>query len=219
MKITVAIPVGPYPANQRWLDECLDSVEEQSERPDEIMLIDDMAALDMDSRNGKYRIWNSPWRLGVGAAFNIGVALARNECVFMLGSDDRMLPNCLAQCRMAYEREKGRDGYYFVGVRYMDDREDQNVPCNEAMVTQGLWRETGGFWPESGVGACDAALISTMMVHMPDKIIKVGENALVEYRPHAETDTAGRTPWQGAILQTRDLLTSTWVKPEWGRNR
>lgn len=224
MKITVAIPVGPYPSNQRWLGECLDSVEAQTERPDEILLIDDMAGLDTRKPlliDGKFHsginIWRAQWRLGVGTAFNMGVAVARNDCVFMLGSDDRMLPTCLAECRKAYEREKEADGYYYVGVRYLDDREDQNVPCNEAMVTKGLWRETGGFWPESSVGACDAALISTMMIHMPDKIIRVGENPLVEYRPHADTDTAGRGAWQGPILAVRDLLTTQWKKPEWGR--
>lgn len=235
--ITVAIPVGPEAHHCEWLRECLDSVAAQTEPPHTILLVDDMHGLrqhdgwlaewapghrlgGVRERDGiRVDRYEAPWRLGVPGAFNFGVALARTELVFMLGADDRMLPGCLEACRLAYEREGGRDGYYYAAVRYLDDRDDQNVPCNEAMVTKGLWRATGGFAPETGVGGCDAALISAMMVHKPNDIIRIGEEPLVEYRPHPNTDTAMRGPWQGAILEARRILTDGWRAPTWGRFR
>lgn len=170
------------------------------------------------------RVWRAPWRLGVAQAFNMGVALSAEGGVFMLGSDDEMLPNCLEQCEKAWAKEEDPGGCYFwVGVHYLDEREDPNqfTPCNTAMVSPDLWRRNGGYPPEAGSGACDAALISAMMVHREaGKLVCVNhDQPLANYRPHGETDTAGRAPWQGIILATRDILTTTWTKPEWGRSQ
>ena len=239
--ITVAIPVGPFSTDQQWLDECLASVHEQTCEADEILLIDDMAGLKLDSsafsledgsylvddtrvRLGGCRIWRSPWRLGVAHAFNFGVALAKNDLVFMLGADDTLHPECLERCLATYEEqpENIRDyAYYFVGVHYLDGREDneQFLACNAAMVTKELWRISGGFAVESASGAPDSALISAMMVH-PEAgwFAGVGEGmCLYNYRPHAATDTAKRGGWQGVILETRDILTREWAPPKWGR--
>lgn len=172
------------------------------------------------------RVWRSPWRLGVAHAFNFGVALAQGDGVFMLGSDDVMRPDCLAQCEAAWTREstEGRDPrecYFWVGVHYLDDRQDpdQFLPCGTAMVSRALWDRCGGFPTETAVGAPDAALISIMMVHeAAGRIVPVNTGrVLCDYRPHAETDTAGRGPWQGAILAARDILTRTWEPPNWSR--
>jgi len=262
MKITVAIPVGPFPANKQWLPECLASVAAQTRQADEVLLIDDMAGLGMtdlkplridgdrctegpafmghsgslcvthlervaadrdEESAGTWwrtfaRIWRSPWRLGVGAAFNAGVGLAFGDCVFMLGSDDTLEPQCLAMCEEEFHAMRGADAYYYVDLRYSDGRPDQSVPCNAAMVTKGFWRKSGGFAPESGSGAPDAALISAMMVNDPDSLVRVqSPSPLYVYRVHEGTDTAGRERWQGIILETRDILTETWTAPKWGR--
>lgn len=239
--ITVAIPVGPFSTDQQWLEECLESVRAQTRRADEVLIIDDMAGLvkgdiriDEERDDGLCHawdgplagcnIWYSPWRLGVGHAFNFGVALAKNELVFMLGADDTLHPECLERCVAAYEGDspEARDlTYYFVGVQYLDGRvgSKQFVACNAAMVTKSLWRRCGGFAVESASGAPDAALISVMMVH-PDagRFVGVGEGmCLYNYRSHANTDTAKRAAWQGIILETRNVLTRDWKQPEWGR--
>lgn len=159
------------------------------------------------------RVWRSPWRLGVACAFNFGVALARGDLVFLLGSDDELEPDCLERCVREWEKGKGRDAYYWVSVLYTDGREYpvQDLPCNAAMVTKGLWRQTGGFPVETASGAPDAALISILMAHRPELLVPVARGRpLYRYRAHGETDTAGRGPWQGIILATRDLLTATW---------
>jgi len=217
--ITVVIPVGPFLANKRWLEEALDSVKTQTRKPDEILIIDDMADLS-DIYIGGCTYWKSPWRLGVAHAFNFGVALAKNELVFLLGSDDYMEPRCLELCIEEWKTNQKQDGYYYVGVQYLDDREfnKQDVPCGAAMVTKNTWRKTGGFAVESAVGTSDANFVSQMMIHKAVPLIKVANGEILyNYRPHPESDTAYKQPWQGVILQTRDLLTAQWQKPNWGR--
>lgn len=217
--ITVVIAVGPEKHHQRWLDECLESIQNQTQFPDEILLVDDMANLPQpDLFFSNIRVWRAPWRLGIPAAYNCGVALAKNDLVFMLGADDKLLPTCLEECLASYESHKQEDGYYGVGVSYSDGREDQYVPCHAAMVTKGLWRSTGGFPPESAVGAPDAAFLSILLGNDLMKPVCVnGDKPLYWYRVHEQTDTAQRGGWQGPILEVRNLVTKHWKPPVWER--
>lgn len=222
-KVTVTIPVGPSEANQHWLFEAIESVQKQTYSVDEILLIDDMADLPQpELLSDAIRIWRTPWLVGIPTAFNFGVALARNELVFMLGSDDWLEPQCIEACVKGYRGFDKRDEtLFFVGVKYNDGREDstQFAPCNAAMVTKSLWKRCGGFPIESASGACDASLISIMMKN-PEAggYIGVGNRKpLYNYRVHPGTDTAQRQAWQSVILQTRDILTSIWQTPAWAK--
>lgn len=223
--VTVAIPVGPRASACTWLPEAIASVRNQVGYGDaEILLIDDMhgtehdgCALGFFKRAGDVPVWSSPWRLGVAHAFNFGVALAKTELVIMLGADDTLEPEAVQRALEAWSNV-GVDAYYYFGVRYMDTGETQTVPCGEAMVSKGLWRKTGGFPVESEVGACDAALISIMLVHMPELLIPIADGApLVNYRRHEDTDTASRGAWQGPIIESRNILTQQFRTPQWGR--
>lgn len=226
--ITVVIPVGPEPHHRQYLDEAMGSLLAQTHAPAEVLLIDDMAGLDselydeegLDLRGAfPLRTWRAPWRLGVAQAFNAGVALATYPLVMMMGADDQLKPDCLEQIARVYNANERYDGYYWVGVEYSDGREDQFLPCNAAAVTQGLWRMCGGFPVESGSGAPDAALISILMVHLPSTLVGVGvdRKPLYWYRVHEESETANAGPWQGVIINTRDLVTANWKPPAWGR--
>ena len=215
--ITVAIPVGPSSANKQWLLDAIASCRGQTHPPAEILLIDDMADLSDVYLGPSCKVWKSPWLLGVASAFNMGVALASTELVFMLGSDDTLEPKCLEMCVRTYEKNDRADAYYWTSLHYMDG-EDQALPCNAAMVTKGFWRKTGGFPPETASGAPDAALISMLMVKMPGSLVGVSlGHPLYNYRRHQGTDTASRAPWQGVILSTRDILSANWQAPNWGR--
>lgn len=172
----------------------------------------------MHLRDRHIREWYAPFRLGVAAAFNMGVALAHNNLVVMLGSDDTLEPNAIDELLKTFEESNGVDGFYYFGVRYMDTGELQTLPCNCAAVTQDFWRYTGGFAPEMGVGACDSMFISQMLVHEPNSLIPVAGGApLFNYRRHADTDTAGRADYQGPIFAVRDILTRDWKPTKWGR--
>ncbi len=214
--ISVAVPVGPYPGCKRWLSDCLDSVKEQLGPDDEVILVDDYARLPLCWIGGQVTIYKLPWRLGIAAAFNVGVAVARNDLVIMLGSDDMLLPGALEAARAAWARHRDPLGYYYFAVRY-EDGEEQDLPCHAAMVTKALWKHTGGFPPESVVGAMDAAFVSVLLAQQGDagRLIRVDDRPLYWVRRHPGQDTAKRGPWQGVILQTRDILTRTWRKAEW----
>ena len=213
--ITIIIPVGPKPHHKQWLDECLESVKSQTVPADEILLIDDGSSSPINSISpvqGDFKIWKSPCTVGVASAFNIGVALASNELVFMLGADDKLLPNCLEKCLQAYDKHKKLLGYYYVDVVYSDGRQ-QSLPCNAAMITKSLWKHTGGFPIEGSVGAPDAVLISILMKHHnAGSLIKVEGGLLYWHRVHPDQETFYRnTKFSGEILSIRNKLTELWT--------
>lgn len=246
-RVTVAIPVGPAPHHREWLPKAVASALNQTV-PVEIVLVDDMAERAtvgpesmmlpgweyltgegdaLVSGDDFVMVMHNFWLLGVAASFNVGVAVAPTELVFMLGSDDWLEPDCIERCLEVYDaRPEDRRGlgYYWVGVRYTDDRRDpvQHLPCNAAMVSKTLWRATGGFPPETGVGAPDAALISMMMTRpeLFDLVEVPGgptRRPLYHHRIHPGQDTAGRQPYLAAIHNVRGVLTESWGPPRWGR--
>lgn len=217
MSISVVIPVGPYPANSKWLDEAIDSVKKQTYTPDELLLIDDGAGLP-EPVNDWTRLVKMPWRTGISHAFNYGVAIAYHELVFLLGSDDTLEPTCLARCIEAWDKLNGKDAYYSVAVKYMDTGECQSAPCNAAMVTKGFWRLSGGFPIESSVGCGDSMLLSICLGHhLP--VYQVGyvlgedpEVPLYNVRRHPDMWGAGLANRQGIIHDVRDAVTRDWTK-------
>ena len=236
--VTIVIPVGPEPSHWRWLDEAVKSVLDQMEPDDNIVLVDDGGdypwqgppwALGMGDRipgvkdlYHRCELVTLPWRMGVAGAFNAGVAEGTNKLygsairgpsvdrAIMLGSDDLLLPGAIDACVQTWEDNDRADAYYWMSIEYSDDRKDkiQALPCNAAMVTRAFWRWSGGFPPETASGAPDAALISMLMVHAPEKLIAVQQGTpLTWVRVHEGQDTAGRGPWQDVIHRTRDILT------------
>ncbi len=230
-RVSVIIPVGPAMHHQRYLGQAIESVKAQTFAVNEILLIDDMASLgpsvmmkdsDVAEMLAPYqdcKIWYAPWRMGVAHAFNAGVSLARNELVFMLGSDDKLLPHCIERAIVTWRNAGKADHYYWAGVQYSDGRENQYLPCNAAMVTKGLWQKTGGFPPEAASGACDAAYISQLLGNNMSDLLECIDHDEPQYwyRVNPESDTANRASWQGVILATRDILTANWQRPVWGR--
>ena len=221
-KNAIVIPVGPDEAHARYLEECLASVEAQERPPDFVIIVDDMhGGLDeFMTYEPPRQIYRPPWRLGVGGAFNAGVALAHArgaDLAFMLGADDTIEPGCLRQLETVYGERGGRDGFYWFDVRYSDGRL-QSTPCNFAAVTPDLWRAIGGFPPESGVGAMDSMFVSVMLKHygmrdMPH--VAGGPYCIV--RVHDEQETAKATGLQAAIHQVRNWLTINHRPTRWGR--
>lgn len=209
--ISVVIPVGPYPANVKWLQEALDSVLTQTQRPEQVLLIND-GHVDLSQYMCKsVREWCPPWRSGVAHSFNFGVALAETPLVLMMGSDDILKPECIERILDAYTANHSQDAYYWLDVEYMSTGNKQSIPCNAAAVTKGLWNKTGGIPIEAACGAGDAALLSIMMVHMP-KLIKwvPSDEPLYVYRDHPDTDTIHRGAWHQLIIDVRDLVTREW---------
>lgn len=195
----------------------------QTLKPAAVVIVDDMAAVDrflIQETVMNPIIHNNVWRLGIPASFNVGIAVAPTECVLMLGADDTLEPSCLERCWDKYTHMNDAHArYYYLGVKYMDTGEDQYVACNAGMVTKTLWRQLGGFPPQSCVGACDTMLLSIMTGNEHAGILTCvdEDHTLYNYRRHALTDTAGLADWQEIIFQTRHLLTRDWKPPQWGR--
>lgn len=234
--ISVVIPVGPDPAYLGWLPECIESVINQTYRPKEIILIDDRADIEdristlvgyplyVDAWKGDvitrlYRAeeqnkpdiiyYKTPWKVGVADAFNFGVSLSTSDLVFMLGSDDKLHPDCLELCVESYEQHN-LDAWYHVTIETQGGEIVKHFN-NAAMVTKKLWNWLGGFPPSSGVAACDAVLISILMVHAPTRLIQVAPGKPLYWaREHDHQDTRKNTWYyagSGVIEQIRNMET------------
>lgn len=217
--ITVGIPIGPFPSCKTWLEECIISALHQLKPGDEILLVLDYTDLPENlewvNTYDSISMISTPWRVGVAHAFNFCVSVARNDLVVMLGSDDVLLDGALEACRNAWRNIKDPLGYYWFPIQYSDG-EQQALPCNAAMVHKKLWDHCGGFPIETATGAMDAALVSIFMVH-PDAghMYRVCQDPIYWVRRHPYQDTSTKGPWQGVILETRDILAKTWKKPTW----
>lgn len=153
------------------------------------------------------------WNVGVADSFNFGVALAQANLVFMLGSDDKMMPTCLEEVVKAYDTHQV-EGWYNV-THITEGGAVGAVPNNTAAVTKELWNWLGGFPPSAGVAACDALLLSILMVHAPEKIIQVKEGTpLCWLREGAYQDTRKNMAYfaqSRAVEIIRDLEAKRWT--------
>lgn len=228
-RIGVVIPVGPEEHHATWLEECIASVRDQSRKADHLVLVDDMhggllaqhllhSGLDFPKA---VTLWAPPWRLGVGSAFNHGVAIAHQhgcDLALMLGADDVLEPRVLERVVGTFEANDKADGYYWCDVVYEDGTE-QALPCNNAAVTPGFMRATGGLPVDASSGAMDAALISALLVHRPDLLVHAsgGDGGRFWSRQHPQQETARLNRYGAANAIIRDVFTQNFTPPQWGR--
>jgi hypothetical protein len=231
--VSIVVPVGPEARHRAFLAAALASVAALRPPPAWLVLVDDMAEVTVADVRGplegagiRWSIIRNLWRLGVPASFNVGVASAPTWWSLMLGADDELVPDVLDQWHQTLRQrrlpiENESLVYWGLPVEYMDTGEIQTLPCNAAIVSKGLWRHSGGFAPESAVGACDSMFLSVLLAQRGAagrvQMVGDGSRGLYRYRRHADTDTAGRAAYQGPIHVVRDVLSGTWRKPEWGR--
>jgi cellulose synthase/poly-beta-1,6-N-acetylglucosamine synthase-like glycosyltransferase len=214
MFFTVGIPVGPGEVYKRYLSECLESIADQTYPADEILLIDDMAHLPEIAGT---RIVKNPWLCGPTHSQNFAVALAKNIYVLLIGSDDKLMPWCLEDCRQTILKYPDPLGYYWCDVEYSTG-ERQSLPCGGAVVSKSLWKHCGGYPYQSAVGANDSILISIFLhnanaghlIHVESK------EPPIWARVNPESVTGKTLPgMQSAIFTVRQQLTEHWSKPTW----
>lgn len=175
--ITVVVPVGNLPRHAEFLGECINSVVPQLEADDQLLILDNgtglRAPLDLSQYGNGFDVHVMPWAAGIAVGYNTGIALAKNELCFMLGSDDKLSLDCLRHCRGAWESHGKAHGWYYVGVQYSDGHE-QNCACMAAMVTKTLWQKLGGFELGSDYGfnslnlptrSCEIVALSKMLIN------------------------------------------------------
>lgn len=109
MKVSVIIPVYNV---EKYLEECLDSVVNQTLKEIEIICIND-GSIDnsvkiLEKYRNKYsniKVINQK-NLGVGRARNVGVKLAKGEYIFFLDSDDYIEVDALEKCYIEAKQNK-----------------------------------------------------------------------------------------------------------------
>jgi len=241
--ISVCIPVGPYPWYKKYLPECLESVRAQTVQPAAVVLVDDMAGLTEKDLEGlgvtvniseygednpqefavaedtRVLVWRAPWRLGIPAVANVAYALAPTDLAFQLSCDDRLMPNCIEKLTEAWAKHKDPLGFYWVDIEYSTG-EKQSLPCGHAMIHKALWKHTGGYPPESGVGACDHIFMNWALQHPDDiHLIHVDGGVLYWHREHEEQYTKHQMVYPTAIAEVREGFNKRWepIEGKWGR--
>lgn len=179
---SVVTPVGPLPHHTRWLPECLASVRAQTYPADEHLLVEDGANLPEQVGASVVRLL-AP--LGP-TCVNAGIAVARNDWIVILNSDDELLPRCL-ELLAARIAEIGLAEFYLrfpvvVGA-------GKTLPAGQCFH-QAVWGSVGGY-PEAI--AFDVEFVSKILAakRYPVYDIIRPEHAreFYRYRDHADTWT------------------------------
>lgn len=226
-KITVVVPIGPNSVYLNWVPSCLYSIMQQTVKPEEIILISDMAPIGQkqiddyrklaEDYNVPVRLRYNDWLLGPYASWNIGVAVSKTNMVLLMGSDDMLYDDCLEETTAAYHRIGDVAGFYNLACEIGHGGEQSNAYNNAAVVTRNLWNLTGGFPLTANLGGGDAMLISIMMVHLSEHLHQVNEDKpLYWVRVHEHQDTrrfAGTFHQQ--VIDVRNIETERWERPTW----
>lgn len=219
--LSVIIPIGPFPDDKKYLAECLNSIREQTVKPSHVQFVFDATYVDysflrQNLGTAKFDTISFPWRVGCADAWNLGVASSNQPLNLLMGADDWLEPTCIEKCREAYERVRDDLGYYHMDVKYSTG-EVQDQPCNAAMVTRKLWDHTGGFAPESGLGAPDALFISIMLGNKgrAGNLHRVVGGPLYNVRVHDGQDTRRTGKYHQSIIDVRNVATATWEPAGW----
>lgn len=237
MNVSVLMPLGPN-VNPLWVQEAINSVKEQTYQVDELLFIDDGAYLNylelfeldmyaiVHTRQAGYiykhrednpvtiHHWTSPCNLGFRAAFNIGMALASNDLVVYLATDDKLMPTAISEAIQAYLDNDKKDAWYAFSYE-LSNGQTCDIPNNAAMITKGLWHMVGGYPPAGFVGP-DALVLSCLIAHAPDKIVKVKEGEpLYWVRQHDYQETKTHT-WKfvDEMTSIRNKITKDFVLKE-----
>jgi len=97
MKLSIIIPC--HNEGKEFIEETLDSIRSTIDVDHEIIIVDDHSDIPLELEG--VRVIRHPANLGVGAAFDTGVAAAESEYLFLMGCDVRFAPNRWASLMLA----------------------------------------------------------------------------------------------------------------------
>lgn len=152
-KITVVIPAYNY---ARYLDECIQSVLDQSVKADEIIVVDDESKDNTKEVVAKYPvkyIWQK--NKGLSGARNTGIREATSEYICCLDADDMLRPdaikehlaiadeNTIAQCGLMYFGTQVAQ-FRPMGATLESMRQSNSIYCN-SVFPKSLWEKVGGY--------------------------------------------------------------------------
>lgn len=238
--VSVVITVGPDSCYKEYLVDAVQSVLDQTYRVFEIILIDDAAEIDVYAATKEeieystpelchevefytfknrlwpwFKLWVTPWNLGYAQAFNCGVGLVHpsSNLIMCLAADDKLMPDAVKDCVETYQANNNKDAWYNMSYE-LQDGTTHSAFNNICMVTKNLWKWLGGY-PPSGFAAPDALLISILMKHAPDRLIKVKEGKINCWlRQHKDQDTLKQAAFfmaSGVVNTIRNMETERFV--------
>ena len=165
-----------------------------------------------DKLTPKVSWWSSPWNIGFAQVFNCGVGLADNDLIIYLASDDKLMPTAVEDCLKTWNDNNQKDAWYAMSYWYHEDT--HTIPNNAAMITENLWKYLKGYPPSAFAGP-DAMLLSCLIAHANDRIIKVAEGkANYWVREHPYQDTKRQFSFfaaSGVMEIIRDMETRRFV--------
>ena len=122
IKISVIIPIFNH---EKYIVECLQSIEEQKDKCFEIIAVDDGSSDKSYELSMRYLSCNLPsknWKLstrsnkGINKTLNEAIKKSSGEIIFLLASDDRLPPDSLKMIREAYINEEEKNKLFFYDV-------------------------------------------------------------------------------------------------------
>lgn len=159
--ISVIIPVGPGHEELVW--DAIDSVDAQTMRQWECIVVNDTGA-PLRMLPSWVRVIDTPGKIGVAAARNLGVKAARSLLFLPLDADDYLQPACLKAMFGAWQTEQG--GIVYSNWYEEFDKEERKIFEAEdfdpatimhytrtvgalhavtALYPRQLWLDVGGF--------------------------------------------------------------------------
>lgn len=141
--VSVVIPTYNYAG---FLPSCLESVQSQSTKPLEIIVVDDGSTDDTEAAVRRFDGLRYVRQDNAGAsrARNHGLALARGEYIQFLDADDWLAPNKLSLCVAHLERHPGT--IPFTRMAHVFDRRIDAIRFRARRLAQRLLGHPRGSW-------------------------------------------------------------------------
>jgi len=209
--VSVIVPCYNY---GRYLAACIESLLNQSYRPEQIIVVDDGSTDDSANIAARYKFQGVQYvhqtNQGVAAARNHGLSLATNPFIICLDADDQLAPRYVEVCRAEMMRDRalgivytGLEVFTDIGVRQRTgwppdfNWEGQTTvhtpPSNcvpsAAMFRRSMWERAGGYKQEYAPGEDTEFWTRGLSVGFTAK--RVTDMPWFWYRSHP--DSAGRT--------------------------
>ena len=149
------------------------------------------------------------------ASLNIGIALSAYDLIFVMGgSDDKLLPGCIAVCLEEYQKTKSKNTFYFPVIETSDGIAS-NLPQGVWMFHKDLWRKLGGYPREAAIGEVDSIFCSVALkrgvIMQP-----CGDSPLYWHREHPRSLTYIKSyARHDAAEIIRGMCTQEWEDPSY----
>ena len=152
IKVTVIIPVGP--GHEALLIDALDSVEAQTFRDWECIVVNDTGG-HLTIPHPWVHVLNTPGRksVGPGAARNLGIAAAKGALILPLDADDYLQPDAIELLRETWQQVGG-----VVYSQWYDDKGEEGTTVYEPpeydarlLTTRGTIHAVTALYPRSAL--------------------------------------------------------------------